>query len=32
MPVTWMHDVDAGLEDAKRRHRPMLLDFTAAPM
>jgi hypothetical protein len=32
MSVTWTHDVDAGLQEARRRHQPVILDFTAAPM
>ena len=29
--IQWQHDVDAALADAERSHRPLLLDFTAAP-
>jgi len=29
--ITWAHDVDAVLDEAKRSNRPALLDFTAAP-
>jgi hypothetical protein len=29
--IDWQRDVDAALEDAQRAHRPVLLDFTAAP-
>jgi uncharacterized protein YyaL (SSP411 family) len=32
MPVNWTHDADAALEEARRRGRPVFLDFTAAPM
>ncbi len=32
MPIQWNHDVDAVLEQAKREARPVLLDFSAAPM
>ena len=32
MPITFNHDVDAALAEAARRHKPVLLDFTAAPM
>jgi thiol:disulfide interchange protein len=29
--INWQRDVDAALDDALRTHRPVLLDFTAAP-
>jgi hypothetical protein len=29
--ISWSKDVDAALEEAKRRHLPVLLDFSAAP-
>jgi thioredoxin-related protein len=29
--ITWGRDVDVALEQAKREHRPILIDFTAAP-
>jgi hypothetical protein len=32
MEINWRDDVDAALADAKRDARPLLLDFTAAPM
>ena len=32
MEITWRHDVDRALEDAKAQGRPVLLDFSAAPM
>jgi len=32
MSITWSHDFDGQLERAKQQHRPILLDFTAAPM
>jgi hypothetical protein len=32
MPVTWGHDVDAALSEARKQRKPVLLDFTAAPM
>lgn len=32
MKITWRHDVDRVLEEAKEQQRPVLLDFTAAPM
>jgi hypothetical protein len=32
MPITWRHEVDAALEEARRTRMPVLLDFTAAPM
>ena len=28
----WKEDVDAALADAEKSGRPLLLDFTAAPM
>jgi hypothetical protein len=28
----WRKDVDDALEEAEREHRPLLLDFTAAPL
>ena len=31
MTISWRHDVDALLEEAKARQRPVLLDFSAAP-
>jgi hypothetical protein len=30
-PITWGRDIDAALEQAKREHRLILIDFTAAP-
>jgi hypothetical protein len=30
--LDWREDVDAALEEAKRAERPVLLDFTAAPL
>jgi uncharacterized protein YyaL (SSP411 family) len=30
--IDWREDVDAALEEAKRAERPVLLDFTAAPL
>ena len=30
--INWRDDVDAALADAKRENRPLLLDFSAAPM
>jgi hypothetical protein len=30
--INWRHDVDAALADAKSQHKPVLVDFTAAPM
>lgn len=32
MEINWRDDVDAALADAKRDTRPLLLDFSAAPM
>jgi hypothetical protein len=29
--IEWGRDIDAALEQAKREHRPILIDFTAAP-
>ncbi len=29
--ISWQTDVDAALDEAQRTHRPVLLDFTAAP-
>lgn len=29
--IRWQKDVDAAIADAQRTHRPVLLDFTAAP-
>lgn len=30
--INWRDDPDGALADAKREGRPLLLDFTAAPM
>jgi hypothetical protein len=30
--IAWKKDVDAALAEARRLDRPLLLDFTAAPM
>ena len=30
--ITWLHDADTALAEAKQRHAPVLLDFSAAPM
>lgn len=32
MPITFRHDVDAVLVDATSNTKPVLLDFSAAPM
>ena len=32
MTIPWRHDVDRLLEEAKAGNRPVLLDFSAAPM
>lgn len=32
MPITFRHDVDAVLEEAESKTKPVLLDFSAAPM
>ena len=30
--ITWREDTDTALADAKKEGRPLLLDFSAAPM
>ena len=30
--IRWIKDVDAALKEAKATRRPVLLDFSAAPM
>jgi uncharacterized protein YyaL (SSP411 family) len=32
MPVEWIRNVDAALTQAKQQNKPVLLDFSAAPM
>ena len=32
MPINWTHDIDQALADARTQKRPVLLDFSAAPM
>jgi hypothetical protein len=32
MEINFRHDVDKALEDAKAQKKPVLLDFSAAPM
>jgi hypothetical protein len=32
MEINFLHDVDAVLSQAKEQHKPVLLDFSAAPM
>lgn len=32
MPINWNKDVDAGLKEAQQNNKPVLLDFSAAPM
>ena len=32
MQIQWRHDVDQVLKDAKTQKKPVLLDFSAAPM
>ncbi len=32
MPIQFRHDVDAVLKEANQQKRPVLLDFSAAPM
>lgn len=31
LSIAWQRDVDTALERARTAHRPILLDFTAAP-
>lgn len=32
MPIDWIRDADAALAKAKKTNKPLLLDFSAAPM
>lgn len=32
MPIDWNQDFEDALEQAKTAHKPILLDFSAAPM
>jgi thiol:disulfide interchange protein len=32
MAIDWTDNVDQALAEAKEKHKPLLLDFTAAPM
>jgi len=32
MQINWRHDVDQAMKDAKTQKKPVLLDFSAAPM
>ena len=32
MPINFRHDVDNVLKEAKSQNKPVLLDFSAAPM
>jgi hypothetical protein len=32
MTIQWQHDLDHALEEARSAKRPVLLDFSAAPM
>ena len=32
MEIQWRHDYDAVMNDARTQQRPVLLDFSAAPM
>lgn len=32
MAISWKTNADEALEEAKRTDKPLLLDFTAAPM
>lgn len=31
MAVNWNKDIDAGLAQARNEHKPILVDFSAAP-
>jgi len=31
MAVPWNKDIDGALNDAKTQHKPLLVDFSAAP-
>lgn len=31
-PIEWRSDVDQALGEARHTHKPLLLDFSAAPM
>lgn len=32
MPIEWRTDVDAGLDEGREKQKPVLLDFSAAPL
>ena len=32
MAINWRHDIDQVLNDARTQQKPVLLDFSAAPM
>jgi hypothetical protein len=32
MAITWRHDIDKVLQDSRAQQKPVLLDFSAAPM
>jgi hypothetical protein len=32
MEIKWRHDIDQVLQDARAQQKPVLLDFSAAPM
>jgi len=32
MEILWRRDIDAALQEAKQANKPVLLDFSAAPM
>ena len=32
MAIQWRRDADTALEDGRKQNRPVLLDFSAAPM
>jgi hypothetical protein len=32
MAINWRHDIDRVLEEAREQRKPVLLDFSAAPM
>ena len=31
MAIPWARDIEAALDEAKQQHKPILIDFTAAP-
>ena len=32
MDIQWRHDIDRVLDDGRTQNKPILLDFSAAPM